>query len=87
MKLGELDGVKIMLSPEAYAEVKKQKIIEENSILKEQQQEIEKLQNIIKKIREYILNLENSEEINIYQEDKSWAYILYLLDNLESKGE
>lgn len=87
MKLGELDGVKIILSPEAYAEVKKQKIIEENNILKEQQQEIEKLQNIIKKIREYILNLENSKEINVYQEDKSWAYILYLLDNLESKGE
>ncbi len=35
MNIGELDGVKVMLSPEAYAEVKKQKIIEENKILGE----------------------------------------------------
>ena len=33
MNIGELDGVKIILSPEAYAEAKKQKLIEENERL------------------------------------------------------
>lgn len=47
LKIGEVAGVKVYLSPEQYEEYKKEKIIEENKILKEQEQEIKRLNNII----------------------------------------
>ena len=71
MNIGELDGVKIVLSPEAYTEVKKQKIIEENKILKEQQQEIERLNNIINELEKYFeeeLDRLARETSNIYED-------------------
>ena len=40
------------------------------------------LNDRIDKAIEYIESLENSEEINVYQEDKSWVYVLEIL-----KGE
>ena len=42
MKTGELGGVKIVLSPQGYAKVQKQKMIEESEILKEMQDRLEK---------------------------------------------
>ena len=80
MNIGELDGVKVMLSPEAYAEVKKQKIIEENKILKEQQQELERYKNIIEKIKKYV---EENQEIKRFDggvRDGEDYYILYNSD-------
>jgi len=66
VNIGELDGVKIILSPEAYAEVKKQKIIEENKILKEQQQEIERYKNITERIQSIYTSMQFSAPENMY---------------------
>lgn len=54
MKIGEISGLQVMVTPETYKEMQKQKTIEENKILKEQQEEIERLNNIIEKAVEYI---------------------------------
>lgn len=73
MNIGELDGVKVMLSPEAYAEVKKQKIIEENKILKEQQQELERYKNIIDELK--------WKPIEEYEKPKyDWVLVKYFIE-------
>lgn len=54
MNIGEINGVQFAVSPEEYEKMKKQKIIEENEILKEQQQEIERLNTILNNIHNYI---------------------------------
>lgn len=54
MEIGEISGLQVMVTPETYKEMQKQKTIEENKILKEQQEEIERLNNIIEKAVEYI---------------------------------
>lgn len=56
MNIGEISGLQVMVTPETYKEMQKQKTIEENKILKEQQEEIERLNNIIEKAVEYINN-------------------------------
>ena len=56
MNIGEINGVQVAVSPEAYQEIKKQKIIEENKILKELQQELERYKNIIDKMEYWLLN-------------------------------
>ena len=56
MNIGEINGVQVAVSPEAYEEIKKQKIIEENKILKEQQQELERYKNIIENIEKLVRN-------------------------------
>ena len=60
MKIGEESGVEIMVSQEVYEEMKKEKMIEENKILKE-------LQDRIDKAIEYINNgyLSDGEMVNI----------------------
>ena len=83
MNIGEINGVQVAVSPEAYEEIKKQKIIEENKILKEQQQELERYKNIIDELEKYINE-------NKYQDTWGDTVILvgYLLDKLkELKGE
>lgn len=65
MNIGEINGVQVAVSPEAYKEIKKQKIIEENKILKEQQQELDKYKNIVDKTNwwlEEMLKQAKSEE-------------------------
>ena len=56
--VNEISGIKIVLSPGDYEKVKKQKLIEENKILKEQQDKIEKLKQLIG---------EQQEQIEIYE--------------------
>lgn len=65
MNIGEINGVQVAVSPEAYEEIKKQKIIEENKILKELQQELDKYKNIVDKTNwwlEEMLKQAKSEE-------------------------
>ena len=83
MNIGEINGVQVAVSPEAYEEIRKQKIIEENKILKELQQELERYKNIIDELEKYINE-------NKYQDTWGDTVILvgYLLDKLkELKGE
>lgn len=54
MNIGEINGVQVAVFPEIYEEIRKQKIIEENKILKEQQEEIERLNTILNNIHNYI---------------------------------
>lgn len=101
MNIGEINGVQVAVSPKAYEEIKKQKIIEENKILKEQQQEVERYKNIIKNTKEEIElyidtvidHLEtNNEEINFELRNKCRAMreikseILEIIEK-ELKGE
>lgn len=65
MNIGEINGVQVAVSPEAYEKIRKQKIIEENNILKEQQQELDKYKNIVDKTNwwlEEMLKQAKSEE-------------------------
>lgn len=55
MNIGEINGVQFAVSPEAYEEIKKQKIIIENKILKEQQQELERYKNIIDELEKWLV--------------------------------
>jgi uncharacterized protein (UPF0305 family) len=81
MKVGELDGLKIVVSPERFEEIKKQKIIQENKILKEQQEKIDKYEEVIDKIKEYIK--ENSKNISITPNSVKAVPVEYILELLE----
>lgn len=87
MNIGELDGLKIVVSPERFEEIKKQKIIQENKILEEQQEKIDKYEEVLDKIKEYIL--QNCEIIRLVEEnvDKvgrvDGSKILELLEEIE----
>ena len=83
MEIGEVAGVKVCVSPEQFEEIKKQKLIEENKILKEQQEEIERLNNIIKEAFKYVDD--KLREINLhYGSDnefrEEWDYLYEILD-------
>ena len=82
MNIGELDGLKIVVSPERFEEIKKQKIIQENKILEEQQEKIDKYEEILDKIKEYakeVLTWYTNEEIT----DDIANHILELLEEIE----
>lgn len=78
MNIGELDGVKIILSPEAYAEAKKQKLIEENKILNDLQQQLDKYKNVIDKIKELIERKLSTE---------TYQHLKKLYDDIDSTEE
>ena len=92
MNIGELDGVKIILSPETYAEAKKQKLIKENKILNELQQQLDKYKSTIDKIKEYITTRTPSD-IGISGNKPKKYYTLsedevdYILELLEEADE
>lgn len=85
MNIGEINGVQVAVSPEAYEEIKKQKIIEENKILKEQQQELERYKNIVHELETY-LQRKYGEYVDMESDDR--FVISLVLDTLrELKGE
>lgn len=69
MNIGEINGVQVAVSPEAYEEIKKQKIIEENKILKELQEEKERYKNIIDEIERYFIDMFNRTQDTKYLDD------------------
>lgn len=81
MNIGELDGLKIVVSPERFEEIKKQKIIQENKILEEQQEKIDKYKEVLDKIKEIILNHKDYETEGLLVEETS--NILELLEEIE----
>ena len=54
MNIGEINGLQVAVSPEVYEEIRKQKIIEENKILKELQQELERYKNIVDELERWL---------------------------------
>ena len=51
-------------------------------------QELDKYKNIVDEVIEYIKRLEKDYDINVWVENKHWAYILMKLEKLkELKGE
>ena len=59
MNIGEINGVQVAVSPEAYEKIRKQKIIEENKILKELQQELDKYKNIVDELEKWLIAQRN----------------------------
>lgn len=87
LTLGEINGVQVAVSPEAYEEIKKQKIIEENKILKEQQQELERYKSIIDEfINKFEDFIETMEYEKIYHSDLK-ELLNELKELKELKGE
>jgi len=54
VNIGEINGLQVAVSPEVYEEIRKQKIIEENKILKELQQELERYKNIVDELERWL---------------------------------
>ena len=93
MNIGEINGVQVAVSPEAYEEIRKQKIVEENKILKEQQQELERYKNIIDELekwleeqRKYYKNYDCQKEIKYEFLRISTEYMKILNKLEELKG-
>ena len=87
MILDEEYGIKVAVSPEQYEEIKKSKIIEENKILKELQEELDKYEERINKAIEYINVLKETTPSSPRKDYAKMILINYgdLLDIL--KGE
>ena len=83
MEIGELSGIQVIVSQETYEEMMRKKMIKENKILKEQQEEIERLNNIIEKEVEYI---KENESVDLY-DDVGSEFIRNLLDILNGRSD
>lgn len=87
MNIGEINGIQVAVSPKAYEEIKKQKIIEENKILKEQQQELERYKNIIDETFNYCK--EQQEKSFDVVAEECYTEVMYFISQKkeELKGE
>lgn len=81
MNIGEINGVQVAVSPEAYEKIRKQKIIEENKILKELQQELERYKNITE-IHEKYFELINDLAFD-YDGCETTGDLMNLIDELK----